>query len=68
MLDRLRFRKKAVISPEQERRKHEAEVTRNQAKQELIEAKELATLLKHIRERNHFADGFRKAIGGTNGD
>lgn len=68
MFRRLRFSKKTVISPDQERRKEQAEETRTNARQELVEARELASALRLIRERNHFADGFRKAIqGGHNG-
>ncbi len=55
---------KEVITPEQIERKRDAERVGRQAKKELEEARELAAILRDIREKNHFATSFRKALGG----
>ncbi len=68
MFHRLRFgNKKQVITEEQIQRKEEAERLREEAKKELAEAQVLANALRAIRVKNHFAEGFRKSLGGTGG-
>jgi hypothetical protein len=59
--------KKFQPSPEQEKIKIEAEALSREAKRELAEAREMAIILRNMRERNHFASSFRKALGGTDG-
>lgn len=59
--------KKHQLSPEMIERKKEAERLQQQAKKELEEAQELANALRTIRLKNHFADGFRKSLGGASG-
>lgn len=64
MFDRLRMSKRHVISPEQLKRKEEAERAREEAGKELAEAQAIASDLREIREKNHFAEGFRRSLGG----
>lgn len=65
MFDRLRIGKKVELTPEQIERKRDAENAQLEARKELKEAKELASALRLIRERNHFAEGFRKSFRGS---
>ena len=67
MFHRLRMGKKFELTPEQIARQKEAEETKAEARKELLEAKELAVVLRNIREKNHFAEGFRKSLGGSSG-
>lgn len=60
-----RRQKKQPITPEQLARKMEAERLQMEAREELVEAKELASVLRTIRIENHFAEGFRKSLGGS---
>lgn len=59
------LRKRYKVSPVQELENARADAQQNNAEKELAEALSIAQQLKEIRERNHFADGFRRAIGGT---
>lgn len=59
--------KKHDLSPEMIERKKEAEKLQKEAERELQEAQEIAKALQTIRLRNHFAEGFRKSLGGTGG-
>lgn len=63
MFNRIRQRK-VDLTLEQIERKKEAERLRQEAHKELEEAQEIARALREIRIRNHFGDGFRKALGG----
>ena len=67
MFHRLRMGKRVDITPEQYKRKEEAEAQQELAKSELSEAKELAIALRKIREKNHFAESFRESLGGHSG-
>lgn len=56
--------KKDVITPEQVEMKQEAERVGLMARRELVEAREIASVLRELREKNHFASSFRRALGG----
>lgn len=55
---------KYSLTPEQIARKKDAERVSREAKKELEEAKELASVLREIRKKNNFAAGFRRSLGG----
>lgn len=67
MFRRLKLHRKFALTEEQIKTKLEAEKSNTKAKKELLEAKELSKVLKEIREENHFARDFRKALGGHSG-
>lgn len=68
MFDRLRKgNRKEVITDEQLKRKEEAVQLQEEVKQELTEAREINLTLRNIRLKNHFAEGFRRSLGGTGG-
>lgn len=56
--------KKFTLTPEQIAEKEKVAELKKQSERELQEAKQLALTLRGIRERNHFAEGFNKALGG----
>jgi hypothetical protein len=64
MFPRLKFHKKLVLTEEQIEKKLDVEKSNSKAKKDLVEAKELAQILREIREENHFARDFRKTLGG----
>lgn len=60
-----RNNKKHLVTPLMQTELTRTENQQVKADFELQEAKTLAQQLKEIREKNHFTDGFRRAIGGT---
>lgn len=62
-----RKQKKHELTPEMIERKKEAERLQEMAHNELKEAVEINSTLREIRLKNHFAEGFRRSLGGTGG-
>lgn len=60
-------RKKLELPPDKELKLVEADMQIQESEKELVTAQRIASKFKEIREANHFAEQWRKAIGGQNG-
>lgn len=61
------FRRKKELSAEQQLELLKSEVQQRESEKQLEEAKTTASHFKKIREANHFAEQFAKALGGEIG-